>query len=410
VRLPLAGLLGTSALLLLLILPPFLFSACEVRFGLDERRWCGSCVLPNAVETDCAEAQCVVVRCNAGYGDCNGVHSDGCESNLRASLFQCGMCNNTCPQGAGCLNGRCNSALELANEITLSGTVALAVDQSHVYWSVSTTFESTIRRVPKFGGAATVVADRTSLVTAIRTSETHLYWLEGSGSSPSGDSRVRRIEKRAPASTVVDLTFLRGNIDRRFILQEDSLYFIVTGANGPSLVRVPSQGGTPETLRQWDNTAVIYALQARGEALVFAHFDRGQGFSSILEYTPEDATFTALAEGVTPETFTIDAENLYYKDLVVESRLDPRRREIVVQSLTTGERRTLAALAHEYYELRLGHDALLAFDVTRGTLSSVAFDGATRLLFGEQATGQDFTADERFVYFIDQGSILRLAR
>lgn len=73
---------------------------------------CGaSCARPNAV-TRCAEGQCVLERCQSGYGDCDGDPLNGCEVDLRTARTDCGRCGASCaaPRAdveAACVEGLC---------------------------------------------------------------------------------------------------------------------------------------------------------------------------------------------------------------------------------------------------------------------------------------------------------------
>ncbi len=74
---------------------------------------CGACDRPcparaNAV-VGCASGACTAT-CTAGFGDCDGDPSNGCETDLRGSLGHCGVCGRTCTAPAGtpaCVNGQC---------------------------------------------------------------------------------------------------------------------------------------------------------------------------------------------------------------------------------------------------------------------------------------------------------------
>jgi hypothetical protein len=52
-----------------------------------------------------------VASCNAGYGDCDGRFSTGCETNLNSSVQSCGTCGHACGPytnaTAVCLSGTC---------------------------------------------------------------------------------------------------------------------------------------------------------------------------------------------------------------------------------------------------------------------------------------------------------------
>ncbi len=61
---------------------------------------CGACgvrcaVAANATAT-CAGSVCGIV-CNAGFGDCDGNGANGCETNIRTSATNCGACGTACP-------------------------------------------------------------------------------------------------------------------------------------------------------------------------------------------------------------------------------------------------------------------------------------------------------------------------
>ncbi|MBL8600472.1 MAG: hypothetical protein JNK72_00965 [Myxococcales bacterium] len=72
---------------------------------------CGrSCAAPNAV-SGCAQGACTVAACNAEYGDCDRLASNGCETSLADTVGHCGTCGNVCQAGANaspvCAAGRC---------------------------------------------------------------------------------------------------------------------------------------------------------------------------------------------------------------------------------------------------------------------------------------------------------------
>jgi hypothetical protein len=65
---------------------------------------------PNGTAS-CAAGVCAVAACATGFGDCDGNATDGCETNVRTSTTHCGRCMNECaarPNGfPGCVAGRC---------------------------------------------------------------------------------------------------------------------------------------------------------------------------------------------------------------------------------------------------------------------------------------------------------------
>jgi hypothetical protein len=72
---------------------------------------CGvACALPNATPV-CAASACAATACAAGFGDCDRDAANGCEVAVAGSLNHCGACGRMCPGGphatATCAMGEC---------------------------------------------------------------------------------------------------------------------------------------------------------------------------------------------------------------------------------------------------------------------------------------------------------------
>ncbi len=68
---------------------------------------CGSaCTIANGMGA-CSMGRCGVASCGAGYADCNGIATDGCEVNTNTSAANCGACGHTCAEGTMCTSGAC---------------------------------------------------------------------------------------------------------------------------------------------------------------------------------------------------------------------------------------------------------------------------------------------------------------
>src|SRR5690606_31038736 len=86
-------------------------NGCET--DLNDVNSCGAC--NNVCELDnasasCTNQKCTVLSCDAGYSNCNCGHADGCEAQLNADYLNGGTCGNTCNlpnAGSTCIGGSC---------------------------------------------------------------------------------------------------------------------------------------------------------------------------------------------------------------------------------------------------------------------------------------------------------------
>ncbi len=73
-------------------------TGCEANTKSDPNN-CASCgtVCPAPAGTPvCTDSVCGISNCEAGFGDCDGIAANGCETNLNASADNCGYCGNLC--------------------------------------------------------------------------------------------------------------------------------------------------------------------------------------------------------------------------------------------------------------------------------------------------------------------------
>jgi hypothetical protein len=84
-------------------------NGCEVdtRTSATHCGACGrTCALANATAA-CAGSLCTVATCAAGFGDCDGNAANGCEADTRTSNTHCGACGTVCAAGQRCEAGAC---------------------------------------------------------------------------------------------------------------------------------------------------------------------------------------------------------------------------------------------------------------------------------------------------------------
>jgi hypothetical protein len=73
---------------------------------------CGTACAPANATGDCATVPgtCKVAACNTGFGNCDGSDGNGCEINLKTNAVNCNTCGNVCPSTGGtpaCVAGVC---------------------------------------------------------------------------------------------------------------------------------------------------------------------------------------------------------------------------------------------------------------------------------------------------------------
>ncbi len=90
-------------------------NGCEANIRTDTNN-CGACGnrcnFPNATAT-CAGGVCALGTCNTGFGNCDGNAANGCETDLRTDVGNCGTCSNRCAPANGvgtCSAGVCGIA------------------------------------------------------------------------------------------------------------------------------------------------------------------------------------------------------------------------------------------------------------------------------------------------------------
>jgi hypothetical protein len=80
---------------------------------------CPNCNFPNA-SSKCVNNVCVLDKCLAGYGNCDGNDVNGCEVSLMSDKNNCSQCGMVCPMNAPfCGSGVCVLAPVLAGSFVV---------------------------------------------------------------------------------------------------------------------------------------------------------------------------------------------------------------------------------------------------------------------------------------------------
>jgi hypothetical protein len=106
-------------------------NGCEtdLRFDLNNCGWCGHvCAYPHAT-TDCLDTICTILSCDPDWGDCDASFSNGCETDLTSDVEHCSACGNACVfnnasaacQGGTCAIGTCHANFDNCDGQTANG-------------------------------------------------------------------------------------------------------------------------------------------------------------------------------------------------------------------------------------------------------------------------------------------------
>ncbi len=151
-------------------------TGCELPTANDPNN-CGGCAIQ--CHSTCTAGACATAPCDPGFADCHD--APGCESDLEGDAGHCGACDHSC-FGGTCSAGHCEP-YELVDRGFFA--LSLAADETHLYFCE--TISGTIMAAPLDGGDVEVVAadqncgwiDYGFSGGLIATGGGHVYWTTG---------------------------------------------------------------------------------------------------------------------------------------------------------------------------------------------------------------------------------------
>jgi len=106
--------------------------------GIENQCGC-TCTVPHAT-TNCLNGVCAIKDCDPGWGDCDGKPDSGCEADFSSSLSNCGSCGKGCSYANGaascndgvCQLGECNAGFgDCDGNATNGCETNIVSDQNH---------------------------------------------------------------------------------------------------------------------------------------------------------------------------------------------------------------------------------------------------------------------------------------
>jgi hypothetical protein len=141
----------------------------------DDVSHCGGCDTPCPPAGPgeiaiCSKGQCST-QCVSPFADCDGVGSNGCETNLLSDATNCGACGRACASLGACVDGAC----PIETYTTGTDYAALAVDDTHVYF-VDQGSDGGIDEIPIGDTTITSIATDNA-ATALVLDSNRIAWL-----------------------------------------------------------------------------------------------------------------------------------------------------------------------------------------------------------------------------------------
>lgn len=318
-------------------------NGCETNLGTDKNN-CGACghvcSLPHATAVTCSVGACEATACASGWGDCDGDSTNGCETDLDTTPYDCGNCGTDC-NGAGCNGGTCATApTTLASN--QQKAMGITLDSTYVYF----TTDLGVAKVPKSGGSVTqlgylsqsfgVAVDGTNAYFTTDgsiTTQNAVDWVSLAGgtsaklvASPDCFS-AGGIAVSAGTAYFVCLdggilsvptsggtpTVLTTNVNNPNEIAIDANYAYYTNyATNGSVMRVPLSGGTATTIASAQNMAAVVAVD--GSSVYWtAQGTQGGTDGKVMKAPLAGGAATTLVSGLDePTGIAVDASNVYF--------------------------------------------------------------------------------------------------
>lgn len=266
---------------------------CEVQLATDPKH-CGSCAkdcavgAPAGTQPGCTANACTY-NCGVGTADCD--KNGTCETNLNTSAQNCGVCGRSCGT-TQCIGGFCDPE----KVVTAAGVTSFDDEATGTFFVFGRN-PGGVFRVAKSGFAVT------TLTTAQPAS-----WLDAAGAQTYFSNQTNGLFRVSTGGGAANQ--LSSNTQVTFLDYFSGDIWVVQGATGPALGRIPSGGGvttvidpTPggRTVRA-DGQVVVWTVPAAGLVRYLngnnvTTFATGQGEPSYVETDPTHVYWTNVTDG-----------------------------------------------------------------------------------------------------------------
>lgn len=287
-------------------------NGCEATLATSPLN-CGACgVACASVHQDalCSAGTCIAL-CQAGFADCDGDASNGCEVDTTSDPAHCGVCSRSC--NASCAYSTCDITVLASAQ---NAPTLLAQDDEAVYWSDQGNPQAatgSVSRVLKGGGAVTVIASNQPVALGVAVDATSIYWVS-LGLAPATGTVMMAPKQGGPAIPLAE-----GQASPfRVVRDGDWLYWTNRGSppnfqdGGVNRISVVDPDASPEELLV---VPLPTSLCVGQDAVFFTVNGSGDMADGSLRALPKNGDpVTVLADGmVSPGGLICSQSNLYFR-------------------------------------------------------------------------------------------------
>jgi hypothetical protein len=275
--------------------------------------------------------------------------------------------------------------------------MGVAVDDTHVYWSETGTWEPNylyngkIVRMPKAGGAMTTLANNGEFPRQVHSDGTSVYWLDNGTSDfvePAHPGRVRKVAVGGGTPSVLTSS-AAGNGFHRMMASDTHLYF---SAGFWEIRRVPKAGGQDALVVGGGDDVNSFTLDAT--SVYWTSKPLNETIGSIQKIGLAGGATTPIADVTEPGAVAVSSDTIFWIE----------EGENLMSRPLAGGTATPIASGSAIVELLVDGDFLYWADCGGGAVVAIPLGGGDPI---NVATGlgcaMGLAVDDTYVYWVDRG-------